>query len=331
MNYFQLVQYFTGYYIGLQKEKKFIQRELTPLVDACCTQLNYTLSKPDRKKVLTYYPCFTVLAGGENFLLLKNRKINEQERWRLSIVSAMSSLCDDLIDEEGWTTSQLFELLELNIANLPLSSKAKIILFLNEELYKRQRPSSLYEHQLRTAIEWQAASLKQTSTDISTEEIMKISREKNGNTSLMFAYLLDEEWNDTEKQIIHQSGYLGQLVNDAYDIFKDIRDGVQTYIQRIPSVSEAETLFLTEWKNLIRLIQSSDASIDNQLHLIRRFACIHGYALVAFEQFRKIEAKGNLPVQWQQASRKELVIDMELWSTRFKLLKEIIRLTRIQP
>jgi len=331
MNYLQTAQYFTGYYLGLLKEKKFIRRELEPLVDACCSNLQYTLSKPDRKKILIYYPCFTVLAGAENFLLLKNRKLNDNERWKLTIVSAMSSLCDDLIDEENWTTGQLFDLLDLKTGHLPLSPKAKIILFLNDTLYQRLPPSRAYEAQLRVAIGWQAASLKQLDSNISTEEIIHISKEKNGNTSLMFACLLNETWSETEKKIIHQSGYIGQLVNDAYDVFKDINDNVHTYIRRMASTDEAENLFLNEWKKLVALIQISNASKTNQQRLIKRFACIHAYALVAFNQFKLIEQKKGKPVIWKDATRKELVIDMELWPTRFKLLKSIMRLSNIKP
>ncbi|WP_153801127.1 hypothetical protein [Foetidibacter luteolus] len=328
MNYLQLAGYFFEYYTALQRQKKFIAQHLEPFINSYETELGYRLNKADRKKVLIYYPCFTVLGGADNFALLKNRSITPQENWRLTVVSAMSSLCDDLIDEENWNADQLLQLLDLKLDNLPISPKTNMILRLNEELHRQNPPSAAYEQQLRTAIEWQAASLQQLSPGISTGRIIEISREKNGNTSLMFASLMDEDWTEAEKAVIHYSGYLGQLVNDSYDVYKDVPAGVQTYIQRTKSIDEAETFFLAEWRKLVALIMQTNASTKNKDRLINRFACFHGYALVAFNQFRLIEQKRGKPVPWKEATRKELVIDMERWPTRLQLLKCIKKLSK---
>jgi hypothetical protein len=145
----------------------------------------------------------------------------------------------------------------------------------------------------------------------------------------MFASLIEENWSNQELEMICQSGFVGQLVNDTYDIFKDIKDGVQTYIQRHQSIDEAEEFFINEWKFLCELINESKAMQDRKKKLINRFACMHAYALVAFDQFRKLE-KGKT-IDWKTATRKELIIDMELWSTRFKLLKKIIQLSKASP
>lgn len=327
MNNARLIQYFTGYYWSLLKEKKFIKQHFEQFLLKKTAELNYTFSKADWKKTTVYYPCFTVLAGAENFILLKNKgKLSEEERYRLTAVSIMSGLCDDLIDEENWTPAQLFDLLDNRLNSLPLSPKAKLILAINDELYKTHRPDVTYEKQLRTAIYWQARSLDQLNPQISTEEILEISKEKNGQTSLMFSCLLDEEWTAVEKEMIAQSGFLGQLVNDTYDVFKDLRAGVQTYLQRFESLAACERFFVDEWRKLVTLIRESDASNKNKEHLINRFACVHGYALVAFHQFGDLEQKYGTPVKWHEATRKELVIDMEKWPTRWQLLKAIKKL-----
>lgn len=330
MNNARLIQYFAGYYWSLRKEKKFIKEHFEQFLQKKADELNYTFSKADWKKTTVYYPCFTVLAGAENFILLKGkRKLSEEERYRLTAVSIMSGLCDDLIDEENWAPAQLFDLLENHLEALPLSPKAKLILSLNEALYKTHHPDTAYEKQLRTAIYWQARSLDQLNPGISTDEILQISKEKNGQTSLMFSYLLDEEWTDVEKEVIAQSGFLGQLVNDTYDIFKDIAAGVQTYLQRYESLAASEHFFIAEWRKLVRLIRESNATNENKQHLINRFACVHGYALVAFHQFSDLEQKYGMPVKWSEATRKELVIDMEKWPTRWQLLKAIKKLSTL--
>ena len=194
MNYLQLLNYFTGYYSALQKQKRFIQKHLQPYFDESCNSIGLQLPAPDRKKILTYYPAFTVLAGAENYLILRDRKLTHKERWQLTYVAAMASFCDDLIDEEKWTATQLFNLLDNELINLPQSKKAKLVLALNEELYKKYPPSKKYNQLLRNAIQSQADSIKQLNPSITDDEIIKISQKKNGKTSLMFASLINEVW-----------------------------------------------------------------------------------------------------------------------------------------
>jgi hypothetical protein len=328
MNYLQLLKYFTAYYSALLKQKRFIKKYLQPFFDETCNEIDLQLSQADRKKILIYYPAFTVLAGAENYLILRNRKLTYKERWQLTYVAAMASLCDDLIDEENWSATQLFNLLDNKLYNLPESKKSILILVLNTELNKKYALPKKYKQLLRNAIQSQANSIKQLNPNISYEEIIKISQKKNGNTSLMFASLIDEEWSKEESAVIYQSGFMGQLVNDTYDIFKDVNDGVQTFIQRHKTIDDAEEFFINEWKFLGELIDECSTNKNQNKKLINRFACMHAYALVAFDQFRKIE-KGTT-IDWKAATRKQLVIDMELWSTRIKLLKKIKQLSSIR-
>ncbi len=327
MNYGQLLTYFIGYYVALRKQKRFIKKYLHPFIDESCNKIGLRLSKAGSKKMLLYYPAFTVIAGAANYLLIRKRKLTHKERWQLTYVAAMASLCDDLIDEESWSAAQLFNLLDDRSVEFSGSKKARLILALNEELYKKYTPPEGYHQLLRNAIQSQADSINQLNPEISYNEIIKISKEKNGNTSLMFASLIDEDWTKEELAMIYQSGFMGQLVNDTYDVYKDLQDGVQTYILRHQTIDEAEEFFINEWKNLCRLIKECNTYKKQKEKLIERFACMHAYALVAFDQFRKIE-KQNLHLK--TATRKQLVIDMELWSTRIKLLQKIKLLSQIR-
>lgn len=328
MNSLQLLNYFKSYYAALQRQKRFIKKNLRPYFDATCRSIDLKLSKADRKKILIYYPAFTVLAGAENYLILRNRKLTYKERWQLTYVAAMASLCDDLIDEEKWNATQLFNLLDGKLINLPKSKKAELLLALNGELQKKYPPPKKYKQLLRQAIQSQADSIKQLNPKVSHEEIIKISQEKNGNTSLMFASLINIEWSQEALEIFYQSGFMGQLVNDTYDVYKDMNDGVQTYIQGYASINQAEEFFINEWKYLCELINECNAEKSQKKKLIDRFACMHAYALVAFDQFRKIEKQKK--IDWKNATRKELIIDMERWSTRIKLLKKIKQLSKIR-
>ena len=328
MNFLQLAYHFTGYYTRLQWEKTFIRKQVAPLVEQCSKKAGYRFSREEHKKILLYYPLFTILGVAENDLVLRRRKLRDSERWRLVLVSMMAALFDDLIDEEHWKEEDLLHLLHNRLEQLTLTPKANLILALNEELYTRCPPSAAYRMALEQGIHWQAASVRQLDKDISFEEVLLISRKKNGFTSFIFAYLLDEEWTEDELNFFYQTGILGQLVNDAYDLFKDIRDGIYTSLRKCCSVEEAEKLFIDEWKQLIVLLANTSAGIQQQRQLKHRLACMYGYGLVAFDQFKQAAPVGSLTAL-EKASRKQLVVDMELWPTRIKLLRAIIQISKI--
>src|SRR5215212_4250853 len=123
MNYLQLTVYglrltWSGYI-----QLAFIRRFLKPLVEKHCIRLGYNLSAAEKKKVLFYYPMYTVLACAQMYLTLKGRKLTKNERKRLTLVGAMATLCDDLIDENNFTREQVFNLLSNDFNEEALNTK----------------------------------------------------------------------------------------------------------------------------------------------------------------------------------------------------------------
>lgn len=193
MNYLQLTVYGLRLTLSGYQQSAFTRSFLNPLVEKHCRRLGYELSPSEKKKVLFYYPMYTVLACAQMYLTLKGRKISKHERKRLTLVGAMATLCDDLIDEQHWSKEHVFNLLSNNLSEEDLDAKAKLLVALNKELQKFYSLSPDYLQQLTMALHRQSSSVKQSDKNISLEEIIDICREKNGHTSLMFASLLDEK------------------------------------------------------------------------------------------------------------------------------------------
>jgi hypothetical protein len=331
MNSIELTGNFLTYFIRYKRERKFIAKHLLPVFNNFYNELGLTFSKEEQKRITVYYPALTVIAGAENFLLLRKRKLTHAERYRLTVVSAMSAICDDLIDEEGWTAEELWELIN-NLGKQETDNKrAAMIHELHNHLLNTYPPPPAYLPALKTAIESQVASLRQMDPTITRDEIINVSKNKNGNTSLMFASLINEEWTQQEKDIIFYSGYIGQLVNDTFDVYKDVTAGVQTYINHCESAGKARNFFLAEWQLFVDFIYSSSASRKQKRKLQNRFACIHSYALVAFHKLMEIDQHAILPISWQAVARKYLVTDMELFQNRIRLFTGALRLSKTKP
>jgi len=174
---------------------------------------------------------YTILGCAEMYTALKGRGLNKDERKRLTLVAAWATLCDDLVDDYNWLRDEIFDIIFDKKEEESLPGNAKLLIALNNEFQKIWKVSDKYISQLKTALEWQSQSAKQLDPAITLDEIVTICREKNGNTSLMFATLVDEAWTEKELQFIYQSAIVGQLTNDAFDIYKDTQSGIYTYFK----------------------------------------------------------------------------------------------------
>lgn len=323
MNNWQLVKYGVSLTLDGYKQSAFINRFLKPIVAKHSQRLRYQLSPSEKKKVLFYYPMYTVLACGQMYISLKGRELTEDETKRLTLVGAMATLCDDLIDEDHWSREQIFNLLSSGINEEGLIPKAQLLISLNKELQLFWKLSDKYLQQLKIALEWQAASEKQLNEKISLEEIVEICRQKNGHTSLMFATLIDENWTEKELSFIYQSAIVGQLTNDSFDIYFDTHNGINTYFNKASTISQVKQFFLDECFKLHSMVMSCNTSKKNKLNTIRRMSVLHGFTLTALDCLQQTEDKHGLPVNWKTVPRREVVIDMALNKNRFKTLKYI--------
>ena len=266
----------------------------------------------------------------ENYLCIKGRRLTLEESQRLAIISAMATLYDDLIDEENWDKEHYLQILNKTLPIDLQTPKVQLIFALDNELKNYWQPTQLYTDALKLAIEWQVISARQLHTDISLQEVLLISQEKCGNSSLLWASIMDEKWTEQDKQFIYQSGFVGQLVNDLFDAFKDREDGVYTFVQKTKSIAEAKEIFIKECKKLHQNIVSCNVVESKKLRTIRRMACIHAFALVSLEHLQNTENKYGLPMDWNKVSRSELVTDLAFWSNKLKLLKYACSLTELR-
>ncbi len=331
MTTFQLLKYGLRLTLDGYRQLAFINRFLKPLVNKHCKRLGYKLSALEKKKVLFYYPMYTVLACAQMYVTLKGRRLTKDETKRLTLVGAMATICDDLIDEDNWSREQIFYLLSSNLNEEGLTTKAKLLVSLNKELQQFWPLSEKYLKQLKIALECQAQSGKQSDPNITLDEIVEICREKNGHTSLMFATLVDEDWNEKELQFIYQSAIVGQLTNDSFDMYFDTQSAIRTYFNTAPTVADARKFFLDECTKLHTMVMACDASLKNKLNTIRRMSILHAFTFTALDQFQQAEDQYGNQVNWKNIPRKDLVTDMALNKNRFKTVRYMKWLSKVIP
>ena len=308
----------------------FIRNFLKPLIARHSAALGYTLTPAEKKKVLFYYPMYTVLACAQMYLRLKGRKLSHAERSRLTLVGAMATLCDDLIDEHGYTRHQVLALLSQSPGDGPADKKVQLLLRLNADLYRLFEPPPKYRAQLAMALNRQAASSHQLDADITLEEVIAVCREKNGHTSLMFASLLDEDWSSIELQFIYQSAIVGQLTNDSFDMYFDTQEGIHTVFNTAP-IARGRKFYIDECVKLHAMVMAGEANRNDKLKTIRRMSILHAFTLTALDHLEETETKYGGNINWKDVPRKEMVTDMWKNRNRIKTVKYMKWLGELIP
>jgi hypothetical protein len=334
MTYLHLFYYAADYYGHLYKQYRFVKRYLEPMIFSFCEILKYELNALEKRKTLRYYPLLTVCALAESYTFLKGRGLTEIERKRITLMSAWATLCDDLIDEDGWNEQQMFDLLDLleshnnKISYSSLPAKAKLIVAINEAFKKLDiRPA--YWQQMRKAFHGQADSIRQHQPELTLEETIAIAREKNGNYCLTVAALIDEEWTDTERQIIYQHGMMGQMTNDIYDTYKDTHEGIHTMVKKVRDVAHLRDIFMTEVRKIHQLIMQTNAPLKRKKKAIARYGCMDAFTMVGIDTLAEVEKKYGHPVDWKSIPKKDLQPDMARYWSRKRYFKYVVWLSNL--
>lgn len=331
MNTLQLLKHGVGLTLDGYRQLAFINSYLKPLVNFHCKRIGYQLTPSEKKKVLFYYPMYTILGCAEMYISLKGRNLSINERKKLTLVAAWATLCDDLVDDHNWSRDEVFDIIFNNPEEGELPGNVRLLIAINNEFKKIWKVSDKYINQLKIALEWQSVSAKQLDPAITLDEIVEICRKKNGNTSLMFATLINEDWTEKELAFIYQSAIVGQFTNDSFDIYFDTKNGIHTYFNTAPSVAQSRDFFLKECTTLHAMVMDCDTSEENKLNTIRRMSILHAFTLTALDQLQETENKYGKSIDWKIIPRKDLVVDMALNRNRFKTVQYMKWLSKIIP
>ena len=311
-----------NYGVRMLKQYRYVQSVVKPLVLDCCNEASFKLSKQHARELFRTYPIYTVCCNAENYLIFRNRSIKPNERKRITLGGIMASLSDELLDEDGWSIDHLIQLLNDESSFDNLQGRAKLLVLINEAFKNTGYINDGYLDQLQKAFYVQATSSIQFNTDISFADAARITKDKGGQANLLIAYLLDERFSEQEKAFVYQTGVLGQLMDDIYDIYEDLQQNIHTAITKASTIEEMEFFFTEECKIMNSIVRELPLKKSLQEKLIRYSTFIPACAFIALEQFKLVEKQyGGSPASWKNLPRKSLIVDMEKISNDIKMIK----------
>lgn len=257
-----------------------------------------------------------------------NTTFSEEERFLHYFIC--SSLFDNFWDRKSLTIEQLRDLSFSPETYTPHNFDETVFQYAHQWLLKRVDDQESYMKVAYQVFHAQQDSLRQMDATIGWGELISITERKGGFSVELCAFYLDGSSSPEIRKLWFRLGALIQLTNDLYDVFKDSREGMYTLpicMKRVADVRLLHNQWTEEIRSLIHQISfpSSQKEICS-IHLM----CIAAFGKIALDQFEALEKRDQTLQPWSTYTRKELIIDMELWKNLWKGLRLTYQMASIK-
>lgn len=273
------------------------------------------------KKLKLYSRVATIgLASLEH---LTDRKATDFQKKSMLIGCAIAPLIDDLMDEKGYSATEIQQILSKNRPRGTVEERVCIGLL--EDL-ERFAPG-LGESEIWTkAIAYQIKSNQTIDQTIDQNSLVDNCFGKGGFGLLLGILASFPELISTknERDAFFNVGALIQFVDDLFDVWKDREDGQQTLVTNAVEIQVLSKLFnekLAETNLHLSSLPLPKPKINTFIFALKCYTSLGKIALTQLHNLQKSigEDFNNL-----NFNRKELVTDMALLSNQIKYLRLVL-------
>tara|TARA_R100000935_G_C2819798_1_gene159173 strand:+ start:109 stop:1140 length:1032 start_codon:yes stop_codon:yes gene_type:complete len=314
------------FYKNAKKQKSFIKKNLSPILNSSIETNDGSLSKADLKKITDYYALGVPGFLGASFGRLRGKALSESERLVMTYLGGISGLLDDLFDDphKEWSHLEKFILNPDSLRPKNSFEALGLQLYL-KGLDKASKPEKLKQKALEV-FQTEKESISQQGKEISKEKIKQLTFLKGGNSFLFYRLCMEHPLEAAEEKLIYQAGGLMQMGNDIFDIWEDTQQGIQTLATYSQNIHELTTDFINELNLVVNYAHSTNFPIKNILQFIDFILLGISRVLVCLDQFKELQDSEASLFQPEKYTRKQLICDMELFRNRKAAIKHYLRL-----
>lgn len=273
------------------------------------------LTSKEKRRLKHYFYGTTYLSV--IFCSLRGRRRNRQERRLFLHLSALACYFDDLVDavarqsdlQTDWLDNpeaygratdpggRALHLLQKISRDLPARDLEQFRAFMNRVF------------NAETTLEKQAPA----------ENLAQHCAEKGGFSVLLFRRALPDPLSPAEQEALFQFGFLIQLCDDIFDLWHDRQAGIATpaaFFAAQNDVAALKTLF----EQQVQTVQQAFARLPRYRTSLATIQFLVGITRVCMRHYEDLQKKhGTLPLD----NRKLMVVDMEQWRNRMRVVLEI--------
>ena len=307
--------YIATAYKVVWKSPRYAKKTLNEL-NQILGKKEYSLDKSLAARIKIYIAIGNLTSSW--FCALRGYKASRTENINTLYLAAIMPMLDDLTDSLQVDSTDIIRDIENNEDSLHPTMPAIRHLY-----YKLiENCSDLFIETFHNALKVQDNSIIQLGVQkLKKEDLESITYEKGGISVFLFRLVLDHTVLDNEEKSIYELGYVIQLVNDAFDIYKDYKNQQQTLFtnstdMRANMLAFTETLDKT--KRGFLSLGYANADTKNSLCQI---SIITSMAQVCLDQLVQCQAATDGFFHIEQYERKQLICDMSKWPNMIKTFR----------
>jgi len=257
----------------------------------------------------------------DSFSSLYGRNNNANERERNLLYFIMVSVYDDFFDDKTLTLDQIDSIFYHPEAFNPQTFFEKVFIYTHTRLLDDVENRVQYFKDFEGLHLAQKDSLEQFNPKVMDETLLSITTRKGGFCLLMCRHYLDTPYLPETDATWYALGGVIQLTNDLYDIYKDMQEGIITLAVRAKQYEAIYALYHKHAQALNKTIWQLPVTHKNKMDLSIILNIIAAFGYVALDNLKRLQSNNASLPAFETLARKELIIDMEKNSNRFKLLK----------
>lgn len=313
-------------YRQVKKQERYLAAYLPNLLVEVAPDHQEIFSAPHIKRITKYWQLALNIIC-DNLYTLTGKKLNNEESKRIILLSVFGPLFDDLFDDTILDQQQIESLVANPAAYNPVNKTDKLVKALYIEILRlTPRREQFIEH-LQAVSHWQRESLKQLHNNLTEEELLKITYNKSYFAVLLFCAVLDHYPDQKILDILYSAAGLMQLTNDAFDVWKDVHNGVYTLPNQYRNFDQLQQLFLAETAKINQILFQLPYPTKAKQNFAITIHSLHAMGWLSLQQLKNVTAGITSFETLKQLSRKELVCDMDSFPQQIKWLQHIRRLT----
>lgn len=243
------------------------------------------------------------------FSTLRGKPITEVERLCSLYLGALTPLSDDLTDHENLTSR---DILAASDPNCDDTSSAAIVAgrFLYNKLL--MHANETFSYYSRIALEAQDKSMVQRKDhQLEPSMIEELTFLKGSSSTQLGRSMLANPLAENEEKAVDKLGYLLQITNDAFDVFKDREEKQQTLLTTAKDVNGLHTTFNKLWQEMNEAFLRTSYSRVSVLKFLSQVATILSRGEVAFRRLVALQQESGGIFQLNSYERRQLICDME--------------------
>lgn len=324
VSYFRILTSMLSMYRRVRTQEKILIEQLPPLLAEIVPDHQQTFSPPHIKRITKYWQLALNLIC-ENIYQLTGKKLQPGEHKRIILLSVFGPLFDDLFDDKILNHEQIASLVANPETYVAQNKTDRLVTRIYLALLEITPNRQLFIEQLQQVSRWQIASLKQQNNTITQEELYEITYNKSYYAILLFCAVLDHYPDQKLLEILYPIAGLMQLTNDAFDVWKDVHNGVYTLPNLYLNFELLKKQFLAEISIINHKLWQLPYAARNKQTFAITVHSLHAMGWISLEQLKNVTAGISTFEELRHLSRKTLVCDMDNFQQKMKWLKHIRR------